>query len=177
MASAAIVSARAPVRLDMGGYAWFPIEFTPVGLAVDYEAGERSLAQLGRLLTQLQGEHGNGAHDTIVLGFSQGGAMALGLLLAQPSRVGGVAFLSGLWSAERMPSDPAVRAAVRGRPVLQTHGTADPLIPITLARGTRQLLRELGVDLTYREYPMGHGIDADCLADIADWIARRWPPD
>jgi len=167
-----LVSARAPLPLDMGGHAWFPIEFTVAGLAVDYEAGERAMDQLGRLLTQLQEVSGNDAGDTFVLGFSQGGAMALGLLLARPDDIGGLAFLSGLWSKERMPQDPAV-AGLRGKPVLQTHGCGDPLIPIAAARASRELLDELEVELTYREYDMGHQINSDCLRDLSDWLTAR----
>lgn len=168
-----VISVRAPMPLDMGGYAWFPIEFTSVGLAVDYEAGEQSLADLGELLRAVQEETGNDGSNTLVLGFSQGGAMALGLTLARPDDIAGLAFLSGLWSKERMPQDETVRGAVHGKPVLQTHGTGDPLIPITKARASRELLEELGVDLTYREYAMGHQIDADCLRDLVTWLNER----
>ena len=166
-----VISVRAPLRLDMGGYAWFPIEFTDTGLAVDYEAGDAAVQQLGQLLTTLQQDTGNDAADTFVLGFSQGGAMALGLLLARPQDLGGVAFLSGLWSRQAMPA--TVPAAVRGKPVLQTHGSGDPLIPLAAARACRELLQELGVALTYREYDMGHQIDADCLRDIRVWLTAR----
>lgn len=167
-----IVSVRAPLALDMGGYAWFPIEFTDAGLRVDYAAGDRSVQSLADLLATEQARHGNSAENTFVLGFSQGGAMAMSLLLAQPDRIGGVAFLSGLWSQERMPADPAM-AGVVGKPVLQTHGSGDPLIPISAAHTSRQLLTALGVELTYREYGMGHQIDADCLHDVGAWLTDR----
>ena len=98
--------------------------------------------------------------------------LRLGLLLARPDDIGGVAFLSGLWSKERMPQDPAV-AGVRGKPVLQTHGCGDPLIPIAAARASRELLDELEVELTYREYDMGHQINSDCLRDLSDWLTAR----
>ena len=167
-----VLSVRAPMALDMGGYAWFPLEIAGAGLAADYEEAERSLAQLAGHLDAVLAEQG-GAGETLVLGFSQGGAMALELLLERPEAVAGVAFLSGLWSRQRMPGDPARRAAVKGKPVLQTHGTGDPLIPLAEARATRGLLEELEVDLTWREYAMGHQIDEDCLRDLVDWIGAR----
>ena len=167
-----VLSFRAPIPLDMGGYAWFPLHVTGAGVAGDYEAAERSLAQLAGHFDAVLHEQGGGG-ETLVLGFSQGGAMALELLLARPQAVTGVAFLSGLWARERMPRDPARRAAVKGRPLLHTHGTADPLIPLADARETRELLRELEFDLTWREYDMGHQIDPDCLRDLVDWIGER----
>ena len=168
-----VLSYRAPIPLEMGGYAWFPLGITAVGLGADYGAAEDSLAQLERHLDAVQAEQGHGAGATIVAGFSQGGAMALELLVARPRAISGVAFLSGLWSQQRMPRDPGVRAAVKGKPVLQTHGTVDPLIPLADAQTTRGLLEELEVDLRYREYAMGHQIDEDCLRDLADWISER----
>ena len=168
-----VLSLRAPIPLDMGGYAWFPLEIAGEGVAGDYEEAERSLAQLAGHLDAVLAEQGHGAGETLVLGFSQGGAMALELLLARPEAVAGVAFLSGLWSKQRMPGDPARRAAVKGKPVLQTHGTGDPLIPLADARATRGLLEELEVDLTWREYPMGHQIDEDCLRDLIVWLEER----
>lgn len=167
-----VLSFRAPIPLDMGGYAWFPLEIAGAGLAADYEEAERSLARLTGHLDGVLAEQG-GDGETLVLGFSQGGAMALELLLARPDAVAGVAFLSGLWSRQRMPGDPARRAAVRGKPVLHTHGTGDPLIPLADARATRGQLEELEVDLSYREYAMGHQIDEDCLRDLIDWIGAR----
>lgn len=167
-----VLSVRAPMALDMGGYAWFPLEIAGAGLAADYEEAERSLARLTGHLDAVLAEQG-GAGETLLLGFSQGGAMALELLLARPEAVTGVAFLSGLWSRQRMPRDPGVRAAVKGKPVLQTHGTGDPLIPLAEAQATRGLLEELEVDLTWREYAMGHQIDEDCLRDLIDWIGAR----
>lgn len=167
-----VLSFRAPIPLDMGGYAWFPLQVTGVGVAGDYEAAERSLARLAGHFDAVLHEQGGGG-ETLVLGFSQGGAMALELLLARPQAVTGVAFLSGLWARERMPRDPARRAAVKGRPLLHTHGAADPLIPLADARETRGLLRELEFDLTWREYDMGHQIDQDCLRDLIDWIGER----
>lgn len=167
-----VLSVRAPLPLETGGNAWFPIEFTEAGLSVDYEAGDRALEQLGKLLSSLQENLGNDGSDTFVLGFSQGGAMALGLMMSRPDDIGGVAFLSGLWSEERMP-EAAARAGLQGKPVLQTHGVDDPLIPIAAAHASRDLFQQLGVELTYREYHMGHQIDADCLREIRDWLTAR----
>ena len=36
-----------------------------------------------------------------------------------------------------------------------------------------ELLDELEVELTYREYDMGHQINSDCLRDLSDWLTAR----
>jgi phospholipase/carboxylesterase len=172
-----VVSVRAPVPLEMGGYAWFPIEFSPVGMVMDIDEGMRSRDHLLDLVQRLQATHGNDGSDTIALGFSQGGAMALSLLLANPSQMAGVAFLSGVWLRELLPEDEAILTALQDKPVLQTHGTDDPLLPISKAHRTREVLDSLPIDLSYREYPMGHEINGECLQDLQDWLKSRLPTD
>lgn len=170
-----LVSVRAPLDLDMGGHAWFGIEFTPVAMVMDVEEGFRSRDRLLEWLAGEQTRHGNDATDTFALGFSQGGAMAMSLLLAEPGRLGGVAFLSGVWVKDLLPTDEAIVEGLRGKPVLQTHGTHDPLLSITRAHNTRDVLSTLPIELTYREYPMAHEINADCLQDLGRWLTQRLP--
>lgn len=167
-----VISARAPLQLPMGGNAWFPLDMTDEGIRPDFAAADSSLQQLSELLTQIQQTAGNDGQDTVILGFSQGGAMAIALLLERAADIAGVAFLSGLWSRDRMPVTPP--NGVGGTPVLQTHGRMDPVIPIDAARDSQQMLQELGVDLTYREYDMAHQINAECLRDVSVWLTERF---
>ncbi len=170
-----VISVRAPIRLDMGGNAWFAIEFSPVGMVMDIEQGMRSRDQLLDLLQTLQKKYGNDGSDTVAVGFSQGGAMALSLLMAKPAQLAGVAFLSGVWLRELLPQDDTILKALQGKPVLQTHGSTDPLLPISKAHRTREVLNSLPIDLQYKEYPMGHEINPACLKDLKDWLASRLP--
>jgi phospholipase/carboxylesterase len=172
-----VISVRAPVPLETGGYAWFPIEFSPVGMVMDIDEGMRSRGLLLDLVQRLQATYGNDGSDTIALGFSQGGAMALSLLLAKPSQMAGVAFLSGVWLRELLPDDETLLTALQDKPVLQTHGTNDPLLPISKAHRTRDILESLPIDLNYKEYPMGHEISGECLEDLQDWLTSRLPTD
>jgi len=41
------------------------------------------------------------------------------------------------------------------------------------ARAGRDRLQALGVDLTYREFPMGHSISMDSLALISAWLKEQ----
>ncbi|MEC8990158.1 MAG: phospholipase [Candidatus Latescibacterota bacterium] len=170
-----VVSVRAPLELDMGGFAWFPIEFSPVGMVMDMDEGLRSRDRLLSMLEQTQRQYGNDDSDTVTLGFSQGGAMALSMLLTAPGKLAGTAFLSGVWLRELLPDDAQSLTALEGKPVLQTHGLHDPLLPINKAHKTRDILESLPLDLTYREYPMGHEINGECLQDVSAWLAGRLP--
>jgi phospholipase/carboxylesterase len=59
-----------------------------------------------------------------------------------------------------------------GHPVFEAHGTLDTVLPVTLGRMTRDYFATTGLDLTYREYPIGHEVSAEELADARDWMKR-----
>ena len=103
-------------------------------------------------------------------GFSQGAAMSAALALTTPERVAGSLILSGYLPLNaELPLKPEEAA---GRPVFEAHGVFDEMIPITWARQTRRYLQETPVDLTYREYPIGHWISPEELADASAWFSR-----
>jgi phospholipase/carboxylesterase len=60
-----------------------------------------------------------------------------------------------------------------GLPIFVAHGSRDTLIPIDQGRVARAKLSELPVELTYREYDMGHEISYDSLKDISEWLKER----
>ena len=61
----------------------------------------------------------------------------------------------------------------KGLRVFLAHGTFDPLIPVQVGRATRDLLGKLSAAVTYREYPMGHMICAEEIADARNFLADR----
>jgi predicted esterase len=42
-----------------------------------------------------------------------------------------------------------------------------------LAHHARQVLIELGVPLTYTEYPGGHALDGTMIADFQRWLGKQ----
>jgi phospholipase/carboxylesterase len=63
--------------------------------------------------------------------------------------------------------------ALAGLPIFVAHGSRDMLIPINQGRDARAKLSELPVELTYREYDMGHEVSYDSLKDITEWLKER----
>ena len=57
--------------------------------------------------------------------------------------------------------------------MLVVHGTKDDKLPIHHGRETNELLAELPVNLTYREYPMGHEITDESLQFILNWLEEN----
>lgn len=164
-----IVSARAPVTLDYGGYGWFRIDFTPRGMTADVEQAKRSLGMLPGFIDQLVDTYRADAGRVYLAGFSQGAMMSLALLVTHPEKVAGVVAMSGRLPEQVLEREPN-RDALTGKPVLITHGLYDPVLPVEQGRAAREYLETLPVDLTYREYPMGHEVSAESLRAVTGWL-------
>ena len=165
-----VLSVRAPMALEAGGYAWFAVQFTPVGLVVDHEQAEGSRQQLSSWLETQVAAPGVDRKRVFLLGFSQGAGMALGVALHRPDLVAGVVFLSGLVVPQMMPTGDL--EPLRHLSVLMVHGRHDPLLPINRAHASRALLESLPVRLVYREFEMGHEIDGASLAEVQAWLTE-----
>jgi phospholipase/carboxylesterase len=105
----------------------------------------------------------------VLLGFSQGGVLAYDLFLRQPDRFAGLAALSS-WLPQEVAERAAAHDALKGRPVLVLHGSADPMIPVQRAQESRDRLLPLGVSVTYREFEMGHEISPEALRALLEWF-------
>jgi phospholipase/carboxylesterase len=164
-----LVSVRAPHPLDTGGYAWFPLDFTPQGLVPDFAQAVFARRQLVELLDELKSEYPVDPAQVFLLGFSQGASMAVGLGLGLAEAVSAVVSLSGYCPPEVVPE--VLASGLEGLPVFMTHGLYDPVIPIGQGQESRDVVARLPVALEYREYPMGHEINTECLQDLVAWLA------
>lgn len=104
--------------------------------------------------------------QTILAGFSQGGAMALDVGLRLP--LAGILVLSGYLHGTVQPH-PAVG------PVLMVHGRQDPIVPLARAQQARDALREAQLDVTYQEFDMGHEVRPAVLQQVEQFCQRRMP--
>jgi phospholipase/carboxylesterase len=86
---------------------------------------------------------------------------ALGLAAARP-RPAAILALSGFVPrVEGFELDLAARARL---PVSISHGSLDPVIGVQWAREARERLSAAGLDVRYREDPIGHAISPGALA-------------
>lgn len=164
-----IVSARGPVTLAPGMYAWFQVLLDPNNPVINPDQAESSHRALLRFIPEAVDAYHADAGRVFLMGFSQGAIMSLSVALTEPSAVSGVVAMSGRLLPEVLPL-LAPAEALRGLPILLLHGTADPVLPIQHGRTARDHLATLPVELTYREYPMGHQVSAESLADAAQWL-------
>ena len=54
-----------------------------------------------------------------------------------------------------------------------SHGTVDQVIPVEWARKTKPVLENLGINVIYKEYPIGHGVSPQNFYDLKNWIINK----
>lgn len=118
-------------------------------------------------------EHLDAATRLVPIGFSQGGLMATQLLRTHPERVLAPVVLGGFVLGAPQPADAQLAAS---RPaVFWGRGAEDRVIAAhAVARTSDWLPRHSS--LVERVYPgLAHGIDADELSDVRDFLAAHVP--
>jgi phospholipase/carboxylesterase len=158
-----------PIGPEAVGYAWYPMSH---GGVPDVEAMLSSQKKLQAFLDECLKSYPIDPKKLVVLGFSQGGVMAHTLALANPERFAALAVLSS-WLPKELVPRLNVTDAVQSLPTLVQHGIQDPMIEIARARSSMEMLRQLRVPLTFREYPMGHEISAKSLAELSAWLEEK----
>jgi phospholipase/carboxylesterase len=165
-----VVTPRAPLTLrGFGGYHWYVVP--RVGYP-EPETFRRGYAELGAFHDELWARTGLRPEQTVLGGFSQGSAMsyALGLAGDRPPPSGLLIFSGFVPSVEGWSADLASRP---GLPAFVAHGRADPVMEITLARRSRDLLIDGGATVEYHESDAGHTIDPVYLGAARAWLAQR----
>ena len=139
------------------------------------EAGLRaSMAEVQALLDR-EAARGVPPGRTVLMGFSQGCAMALLTGLRAPQRLAGVAGLSGYLplaastAAERSETN-------RGLPLFLAHGRFDPMVVPARGLATRDALLALGYAPEWHDYPMEHAVCPQEITDLNRWLLRVLAP-
>jgi len=158
-----IASLRAPLH-EGNGYAWFERGGAAEAASRIAQADAAARGILRWLDT-------TDATSTGLLGFSQGGAMALQLMRLAPERFAYAVQLSGFVLGPTHAGDAAL--AARRPPVFWGRGTADPVIPAELIAVTSAWL-PAHTTATERIYEdLAHAVSARELGDINDFIRAQ----
>lgn len=131
-----------------------------------------ALAYLDALMRAVTARFGPPA-GAVLLGFSQGGAMAMRYGLPRPGVFAGLAVLSG--SLRRLDDLTPTLPAERTQRLFVSHGRADTVVPVATGRATAAYLTAAGYRPDYREYPAGHHLTPTCLADVRAWLRMTLP--
>ena len=156
-----VYSVRAPFEFGWGGYTWF--ELFDDG-TVDEESFRSSREQLLDFIGDVA------SNDLYLLGFSMGAIMSYAVALTKSISCKGIACLSG-FAPTQLEGEYKFQE-LQNLHVFISHGINDPIIPISSARKTKELLHSSNAIVAYNEYSMGHEISEECLMDLKKWFSN-----
>lgn len=159
-----------PVTLN-GGYrmpAWYDILGTQLDRRED-EAGLRASQAAIAALIDRERERGIAPERIVLMGFSQGCAMALMTGLRYPQRLAGIVGLSGYLPL--LGTTEAERhAANAATPIFLAHGRQDPVVAMDRGRAGRDELLRLGYAPKWHEYAMQHEVCNEEIEDLNRYL-------
>lgn len=162
------ISPRAPLLLGPGSYEWYRVRV--IGRP-DPEQVLATLETIDHFIDEILATYAVDPQRLFLLGFSQGSLLSMCYTLTHPARLAGVMAQSGY-----LPNNVVLdidEAGLRGKPFILTHGEQDTMLPVEWGRNSRDRLQELGVDLEYHEFPMGHNVSLESLAVIYKWMEKQ----
>ncbi len=107
--------------------------------------------------------------QTVVLGFSQGAAMAVDVATA-----GAGLPLAGLISCSGYPHpdwEPGLQTSTK---ILLTHGEQDPVVPYGASEVLQRQLQRSEIDADLIGFAGGHTIDSSLFPALRGYLARQW---
>jgi predicted esterase len=151
------------------GRSWYPYSFL-APLEQNEPHLSNALATVGSTLDRVLRE-GFTSERVALIGFSQGGCLALEYVARNAKRYGAVAGLSaGLIGPPGTPRDYV--GSLAGTPVFLGCSDVDSHVPLWRVQESRDVLGRMGAAVTERIYPgMGHTVNADEIAHVGKLLA------
>lgn len=174
---------HAPVRAvtinnGMRMRAWYDIvsfdfDALHAGKRADETGVAESVAQVEALIAR-EVVRGVLPQRIVLVGFSQGGAIALAAGLRRQTPLAGLAGLSTYLPEAPERATAALQAAATAQPVFMAHGQFDPVVPAVIGERSAATLQSLGFALEWHRYPMAHQVCAEEIRDLGDWLSARF---
>ena len=165
-----VLSLRAPYRMGPDANAWFAFSVNADGSrSIDEPQEAASRALVAQTVEAAARQLGVPAGRVVVGGFSQGGIMALSLLLTRPELLHAALVLHSRLLSQALPH-AAPAQALRGKRLWVSHGLQDNVIPLASAHAIRDHAATLPLEMVYREYPGMHEIRPAELQGAMEWL-------
>ncbi|MNS24225.1 Carboxylesterase 2 [compost metagenome] len=168
-----VVSARSPYNLQPYGHAWYAINFdADENKFSDNDQARESRDLIARLINELVSDLPIDFQGVTLIGFSQGTILSYAVALSYPEKIKNVVALSGYLNPDLLVSGYEKKDFSHLK-MFASHGTVDQVIPVEWARKAPDALKSLGIDVTYKEYPIGHGVSPQNFYDFKNWLENH----
>ena len=154
-----------------GGYvmrSWYDI-FSLEDFEREDKTGLIASQQKLEALIENEIQRGIPAKRIVIMGFSQGGAVALFTGLRYGQRLAGIGALSTYLPLRQTA---ASEYCAHRPPILMAHGIHDPVVLYRYGQSSCKQLHNLGFQVSWKSYPMEHSVCADEIDDISAWLQQ-----
>ena len=167
-----VISVRAPYDLQPYGHAWYAIHFdADENKFSDNEQAKESVALIASFIDEIVKQYPIDTKNVTLIGFSQGAILSYSTALTYPEKIAKVVALSGYFNQDILPEVIDTKA-ISHLKFFVSHGTVDQVIPVDWARKAKPALENLGLEVEYQEYPIGHGVSPKNFFDFKNWLLR-----
>jgi phospholipase/carboxylesterase len=167
-----VISVRAPYDLQPYGHAWYAIHFdADENKFSDNEQAKESVTLIAGFIDEIVKQYPIDTKNVTLVGFSQGAILSYATALTYPEKIAKVVALSGYFNQDILPEVIDTKA-ISHLKFFVSHGTVDQVIPVDWARKAKPALENLGLEVAYHEYPIGHGVAPQNFFDFKNWLLR-----
>ena len=167
-----VISVRAPYDLQPYGHAWYAIHFdADENKFSDNEQAKKSVEIIASFIDEITKQYPIDSKNITLIGFSQGAILSYATALTYPEKISKVVALSGYFNQEILPEVIDTKA-ISHLKFFVSHGSVDQVIPVDWARKAKPALENLGLEVEYQEYPIGHGVSPKNFYDFKNWLQR-----
>ncbi len=152
-----LISLNAPHQVQNGfGRQWYNL------FPADWTEAEKAINELENRLLKLDLSK-IPFEKTVLLGFSQGGAMALSTGVRLP--------LAGLVGCSSYPH-PGFLPPASTPPILLTHGTNDNVVPLNAALELLEIFNQKGTEIELKKFEGAHEIPQKVYSEISSFLEK-----
>lgn len=165
-----VISAQAPFDMMYGSYAWYAINFdVDENKFSDIGQARASRDIIASFIDELIAEYPIDPAKVTLIGFSQGCILGYAVALSYPEKVQRIVAMSGYLNTE-MAVDDFTENDFSNLKIFASHGNVDQVIPVEWARKSIPVIEDLGIEIVYKEYPVGHGVAPQNFFDFRNWL-------
>ena len=168
-----VISARAPYDMMYGSYAWY---------AINFDADENKFSDIGQAQTSrdliasfiddVVSSYAIDENNVTLVGFSQGCILSYAVAVSYPEKVQRVVAMSGYFN-EEIATENFKENDLSKLKIFASHGSVDQVVPVDWARNSIPKIKDLGIAIEYKEYPIGHGVSPQNFYDFRNWLQEK----